>query len=53
MENSAELVLGEDLKEGDVLVANKGAHVIGRVTRGKEFGVRGRGRRTREEVARR
>jgi hypothetical protein len=31
-----ELVLDEDLKAGDVLVANKGARVIGRVTEGKK-----------------
>ncbi len=31
-----ELVLDEDLKAGDVVVANKGARVIGRVTEGKK-----------------
>lgn len=31
-----ELVLDEDLKAGDVLVASKGARVIGRVTEGKK-----------------
>jgi hypothetical protein len=31
-----ELVLDEDLKAGDLVVANKGARVIGRVTEGKK-----------------
>lgn len=31
-----ELVLDEDLRAGDVVVANKGARVIGRVTEGKK-----------------
>ncbi len=31
-----ELVLDEDLKVGDVVVANKGARVLGRVTEGKK-----------------
>ena len=36
-----ELVLDEDLKAGDVVVANKGARVIGRVTEGKKDCVNG------------
>jgi hypothetical protein len=36
-----ELVLDEDLKAGDVLVANKGARVIGRVTEGKKDCING------------
>jgi hypothetical protein len=36
-----ELVLDEDLKAGDVVVANKGARVIGRVTEGKKDCING------------
>jgi hypothetical protein len=36
-----ELVLDEDLKAGEVVVANKGARVIGRVTEGKKDCVNG------------
>lgn len=36
-----ELVLDEDLKAGDVVVANKGARVLGRVTEGKKDCVNG------------
>lgn len=36
-----ELVLEEDLKAGDVVVANKGARVLGRVTEGKKDCING------------
>jgi len=36
-----ELVLDEDLKAGDVVVANKGARVLGRVTEGKKDCING------------
>jgi hypothetical protein len=36
-----ELVLDEDLKAGDIVVANKGARVLGRVTEGKKDCING------------